>query len=137
MAVFALLSCRVEINSVDMSARVAAVELPIDADDLDTTNFGSAGWRERIAGLAGGTMKVKFNDDFAASTVDDLLWARFRLATAVNVRPTNGAISATNPEWQFSVIVNSFTFVAGSVGALATKDLTWPITGAVTRDTTP
>jgi hypothetical protein len=134
MAILALIDCYVEINAVDMSAHVKAVELDIEAVDLDTTDFASGGWNERISGLKSGSAKVRFNDDYAATTVDDRIWARFGLVTTLNVRPTAAAASATNPEYQMSVLVNQFRPVGGTVGDLAVKDLTWPITGAITRD---
>lgn len=135
MAVLALISCRVEINAVDMSQYVTGVELPVDAAELETTNFASAGWKTVIGGIKSGSAKVMFNDDFAATTVDDRLWPLFGTVVTLKVRPTSAAISATNPEYQTSVLVNSLAPVAGKVGDLATADLTWPLTGAVTRAT--
>lgn len=135
MAVLALIDPTVTINAVDMSAFIAAVELDLEGVELDTTNFGSSGWKEAIGGLKSGTAKVSFLDDFAATTVDDRLWALFNTVTTFNVRPTSAAVAATNPEYQMSVLVNEFSPVAGSVGDLATQDLTWPVTGTVTRAT--
>jgi hypothetical protein len=133
MAVLALISARVELNSVDMSAFAAAVELELEGVQVDTTNFGSAGWETAIGGLKSASVKVKFNNDFAATTVDDRLFPLFNTVVSFRVRPTQGAISATNPEYQMSVLVNSLAPVAGSVGDLLTQDLTWPVSGAVTR----
>ena len=137
MAVLAMTSCRVEINSVDMSAHVAAVELELEGVELDTTNFGSSGWETAIMGLKSSSLKVKFNDDFASTTVDDRIYALWLAGAAVayKIRPTSGSISATNPSFEGSFLPNSFVAVAGNVGDLATKDLTWPGTGAVTRVT--
>lgn len=133
MAVLALISCRVEINAVDMSQYVTGVELPVDAAELETTNFASGGWKTVIGGLKSGTAKVMLNDDFAATTVDDRLWPLFGTVVTLKVRPTSAAISATNPEYQTSVLINSLAPVQGNVGDLATQDLTWPLSGAVTR----
>lgn len=135
MAVLAMTSCRVELNAVDMSQYVAAVELTLDGVDLDTTDFASGGWEEKIMGLRSSSLKVKFNDDFAATTVDDRVYAFWLAGTPVayKIRPTSAAISATNPSFEGNFLPNSFVAVAGSVGDLATKDLTWPGTGAVTR----
>lgn len=135
MAVLALTSARVEINAVDMSQYVTGVELPVDADELETTNFGSGGWKTVIGGLKSATVKVSFNDDFAVTSVDDRLWALLGTVVTLKVRPTSAAISTTNPEYQTSVLVNSLQPVAGKVGDLATQDLTWPISGAITRAT--
>lgn len=135
MAVLALTDCYVELNSVDMSAFVTGVELDAEVVDLVTTNFGSGGWDERIGGLKSGTLQVSFNDDFAATTVDDRLWPLFGTVTTFEIRPTSGAVAATNPSYSGSVLVNELSPVAGSVGDLATQDLTWPVSGTVTRAT--
>lgn len=133
MAVFALTGARVELNGVDMSQYISAAELTVDGDELDTTDFASAGWKEVIGGLKGGSAKVKFNNDFAATTVDDRLWPLFNTVVTFRLRPTSAAISATNPEYQTSVLVNNLMPVGGSVGDLVTQDVTWPTSGAVTR----
>lgn len=137
MAVLAMTSCRVELNAVDMSQYVAAVELTLDGVELDTTDFASGGWEEKIMGLKSASLKVKFNDDFASTTVDDRVYAFYNTGTPVafKIRPTSAAIATTNPSYEGSFLPNSFTAVAGSVGDLATKDLTWPVTGAVSRVT--
>jgi hypothetical protein len=53
------------------------------------------------------------------------------------VKPTSGAISETNPEYQFNALISSWTPVAGAVGDLATVSVTWQISGAITKDITP
>lgn len=135
MAVLALVDTYVELNSVDMSAFVTGVELDAEVVDLTTTNFGSGGWDERIGGLKSGTLQISFNDDFAATTVDDRLWPLFGTVVTFEIRPTAAAVSTTNPSYTGSVLVNELSPVAGSVGDLATQDLTWPVSGVVTRAT--
>jgi hypothetical protein len=135
MAVVAMINPKVTISAADMSAFITAVELDIEADDLETTNFGTSGWRTRIGGLKTGEVKVSFNDDFAATTVDDRIWSWFGTVVTFNVKATNAANSTTNPEYQMSVLVTEMQPLAGKVGELATQDLTWPITWAVTRAT--
>ncbi len=135
MAVVAMINPKVTIAGVDMSQYITAVELSIEADDLETTNFGGGGWRSRIGGLKQGEAKVAFNDDFAATTVDDRLWSWFGTVQTFNVKATTAVNSATNPEYQMSVLVTEMQPLAGKVGELATQEVTWPITGAVTRAT--
>lgn len=135
MAVVAMINPKVTLSGVDMSQYVTAVELSFEADDLETTNFGGAGWRSRIGGLKQGEVKVSFNDDFAATTVDDRLWSWFGTVITFAVKATNGTTTATNPEYQGSVLVTEMQPLAGKVGELATQDVTWPISGTVTRAT--
>ena len=135
MAVVALTAPKVTIAAVDMSQYITQVELDVEADDLETTNFGSGGWRSRIGGLKKGEVKVSFNDDFAATTVDDRLWSWFGTVQTFNVKATTAVNSATNPEYQMSVLVTQMSPIKGKVGDLATQDVTWPVTGTVTRAT--
>lgn len=135
MAVLAFISPTITLNSVDHSADVAAAELDLQGVELDTTNFGSAGWEEAIGGLKSFTLKLMFQQDFASTTVDDRLWALFNTVTTFALRPTSASVGATNPEYQGSVLVSQFTPMGGSVGDLLTMDVTWKGTGTVTRAT--
>ncbi len=135
MAVLALINPRLTIAAVDMSAFTTAIGFDVEAAQLTTTNFGTSGWETFIAGLKKGEVKVSFNDDFATATVDDRLWGWFSAGTAIAfaVKATTAATSASNPEYQFNVVPLTFSPISGKVGDLATQDVTWPITGAVTR----
>jgi hypothetical protein len=66
-----------------VSAFTTSVEVSFESDELDFTNFGSGGWRQKITGLATGNISLTFNQDFAATTVDD----RFGLGGTVGFVP--------------------------------------------------
>lgn len=135
MAVLALINPKITIATFDMSQHTTAIGFDAEAVQLTTTNFGSGGWETFIAGLKKGEVKVAFNNDYVVGTVDDRLWTWFSAGTAIAfaVKATNATTSATNPEYQFNVVPLTFSPVAGKVGELATQEVTWPITGAVTR----
>lgn len=137
MSIFALTDEYVSFNSVVLSDHAKAGTINAEGDQLDATTFGS-NWRAFIMGLKGGSVAIEFLDDFAAGSVDATTWAAFSagLAVPIAIRPTSGAIATGNPEFQFSVLPNQWS-LGGSIGDLAGKTLTFPITGAITRDTTP
>jgi hypothetical protein len=137
MAVLALLTQTLVLNSVDLSDHSKGCTVTAEAEQLDTTAMGDA-WREYIGGLKAGTVTMELEDDYASSSVDATTWGAFNTGTpvAVATKPTSGAISTTNPEYQFNVLPTQWN-TGGSVGELAMKSLTYPITGAITRDTTP
>ena len=135
MAVYALTSQVVTVNSVDYSDHLKSATLTVDAAQLDTTDFASAGWTEVIGGLKSGTLALTFNDDVADNDVDEELWALLGTVVAFTIKAATGAIAAGNPEYQGSVLVTSHS-LGGAVGDLAAKSLTWPTTGAITRDVT-
>lgn len=128
MGAFALMDCRVEINSVVMSSFNTGVTLPLEYEALEDTAMGDTA-RSRIAGLGDSTLQAGFNQDFAGSATDITLYTAFatRAPVVVKVRPTSGAISATNPEYVGSYLPNQHTPFGNSVGEKATTDISWPL----------
>jgi hypothetical protein len=55
------------------------------------------------------------------------------LGTVV-ITPTSTAVSATNPSYTATVLINAYG-VSGQIGDLSTVSVTWPISGSVTRAT--
>lgn len=138
MAKFVLQNCKVTLagTASDVSSSVRSVEISLEADDVETTNFGSAGWRERVGGLKGGSVSVEWLDDVASGAIDSTIFTNFGGTALFTVRPGGtAAIGTSNPEYSMTVLVNQ-TSVGGAVGDLATKSVQWPITGVVTRGTT-
>lgn len=122
------------INGVDFSASLAQVELSIESDDVETTAFGSD-WRSRIGGLKQASLTLSFHSDFGASSVDATLWPLVNTLATVVIKPTSGTVSATNPTYTGTFLVNQYSPLAASIGDLATFDVTWPASGTVTRAT--
>jgi len=136
MAVYALTSQVVTVNSVDYSDHLKSATLTVDAAQLDTTDVASGGWTEVVGGLKSGTLALEFMDDVADNDVDEELWALLGTVVTFTIKATSGSISASNPEYQGSVLVTSHA-IGGAVGELATKSLSWPTSGSITRDITP
>lgn len=136
MAVFAITAEYLALNgSATTNDHVKSATLTLEAAALDATAMGDT-WVENIGGLKSGTLAITFNDDFAASNVDALLWGYFNTGTAITfeIRPTDSAVSATNPKYTGSVLPTQFG-LGGAVGELAAKTVSFPVTGAVTRAT--
>lgn len=135
MAKLVLTNAVVKINSVDYSANINQVEIAVTADEVDTTAFSSTGWRTVTGGLKSGSVTLSFHNDFGASGVDSVLWTALNSLATVVVLPNGTAASASNPSYTFTALVNNVTPVSGAVGDLAVQNLTWPISGEVTRAT--
>jgi hypothetical protein len=120
-----------------VSANVAQVGIALEADDVETTSFGSAGgFRERIGGLKSGTVSFDFHNDYAAGALDSILFPLLGGTAAVTVRPGGtAAVGSANPEYSFTCLVTEINPIDSAVGDLASQSVTWPITGAVTRGT--
>lgn len=125
----------VSINgSTALSNSIAQVELSVESDSVETTSFGST-WRSRQGGLQSGSITLSFMQDYAAGAVDAVLWPLFNTIATVAVRPTSSTVSATNPSYSGTFLVSQYSPVSGSVGDLATLDVTWDSAGPITRAT--
>lgn len=134
MAKFAATDYSITINGSDFSSNLNSVELALEADDLETTAFG-AGWRTRIGGLKNGSLTLNFMQDFGAASVDATLNPLLGTIATVVIKPTSGTVTATNPSYTASCLVNQYSPFASSVGDIATLSVTWPTSGTVTRAT--
>lgn len=136
MAKFVVTTNAVTLNGSDISSSCARAELVINASEVDTTDFGSAGWTEVIGGLKSGTVSLDFHSDFGAGAVSALFQELVGTIGTVTLVAGNGtAASATTPQYTTTVLINSFTPVAGAVGDLSTFSVSFPTTGAVSYAT--
>ena len=137
MATLALTNEYLLFNSVDFSDHIKAATVAAEAAALDSTAMGDS-WIENTGGLKSGTLTIEVLDDFAAGSIDATVWAAFNTGTAIAiaVKPVNTTIGTTNPEYQFNILPNQWN-VGGSLGEMAKKSLTFPLTGAITRDVIP
>ena len=134
MAKFVATDYAITINGSKFSSILAAVEMNIESDDVETTAFGSE-WRSRVGGLKSGQVTLEFHQDFGSASVDQSLWPLLNTLATVVVKPTSGTATATNPSYTAVCLVNQYQPFASSVGDLATLSVTWPISGTVTRAT--
>ncbi len=134
MAVFAATDLEVTIDTVDFSASLAAVTLDISKEQLETTAFGDAA-RTYIAGLQDATVTFSFHQDFAASAVDATLHAALGTEVAIVVKPTSDAVGSGNPSYSFNALVTQIVPFSSNVGDLATQDVSFPVSGGITRTT--
>jgi hypothetical protein len=124
----------ISIASNVISDHANKVEINASVDDKDTTCFGAT-WKSRTGGLKDGTITVSFLDDFVAANLDSVLWPLLGTVVAFEIRATSSAVSTGNPKYTGSILIKEIKPVAGSVGDLASQDLTFPTSGAVTRAT--
>lgn len=125
----------VKIGGTDLSQYVASVNLTSNIAEVATTNFASGGNVERTGGLKDSSLQISFMQDFAAAAVEATVYPLIGGTAAFEVIPNGTAVSSTNPKYSGTVLVTSWSPVAGAVGELLTADVTWPITGAVTKAT--
>tara|TARA_R110001606_G_scaffold103782_4_gene226900 strand:- start:1885 stop:2295 length:411 start_codon:yes stop_codon:yes gene_type:complete len=135
LAKYVVTSQSVTINSVDLSADCARAELVINSADVETTDFSSGGFVELQGGLKSGVLNLDFHADYASGGASETLEAL--VGTVVTFVLIAGGTSASTdtPSFSGSILINSFTPVAGAVGDLATFSVSFPTSGAITKAT--
>ena len=134
MAKFVATNYNIKVAGTDFSTSLASVELNLESDDVETTAFGSD-YRTRVGGLKTGTISLNFHQDFAASSVDAILYQLLNTIATVVIIPNGTAVTSTNPSYTVTCLVNQYQPFASSVGDLATLSVSWPLSGSVTRAT--
>ncbi len=136
MAKFIATGTKVTLNGNDLSSSCARAELVINAAEVTTTDFGSAGWTEVIGGLKSGQVSLDFHADYGTGAVSRIFQPLVGTIGTVTVIAANGtAASQSTPAYTATVLINSFTPVSGAVGDLSTFSVTFPTTGEVTYAT--
>jgi len=135
MAIFVATDFSVSINgSTALASYLTQVELKASANEITTTAFGST-FVTRVAGLKEGSLTLQFNQDYAASAVDAVLWPLLGTNATVVVKPTSTATSSSNPAYTAVCLVTDLTPASGQIGDLSTFSVTWPTTGTISRAT--
>lgn len=121
------------VPSIDISDLVSSAVINQIVDELEITAFGDTAHRY-VAGLQSGTFTIDFMNDWAASKVNDTLNAAFGKTISVSVITVKGtAVSATNPTYQFSILVNNLTPIGSAgVAEIATSSITFTVNSAIT-----
>ena len=131
MAVFLNNKVGVKVNSVDLSDHVTAVTLNRSFDELEVTAMGDTG-HKFVKGLEASSVTISFLNDTASANVLATLQAAWGTnVTVVLLQEKGTAVSATNPLYTFTALVNNTTDINGAVGDLGTQDVTWNVSGAV------
>lgn len=134
MAKLVLTNTAVTFNGTDISGNVASISLSTSASEIPTTAFGSTSIT-RVSGLIDNSVTFSIHNDYNA--IDGIFFPLVGSTAVTCIVKPNGtaAASTTNPSYTFSVLVTEWTPVNGAVGDLATADVTFPISGAITKAT--
>jgi len=124
------------IDSNDLTSWTTECEVSVKVDEKDKTTFSSGGWKEVRGGRKEGGVKVKFLNDFTDNSLDEIMWDLFVAGAAVAfvVKADDAAVSASNPSWTGSLLVNAWTPIKGKPGDLVEVDCDFPSSGAITRN---
>ena len=136
MAVFLNNMVGVKVNNVDLSDHVTSITLNRNFDELEVTAMGDSG-HKFVKGLEASSVTIDFNNDTAAANVLATLQAAWGTNVTVVLLQSKGtAVSATNPLYTMTCLVNGTTDINGAVGDLATQSVTWNVSGTIAVATT-
>ena len=135
MAIFLSNGVIVTLNSVDLSNHVTSATINRSFDELEVTAMGDSA-HKFVKGLEASTITLDFLNDTAASNVLQTLQAAWGTTVTLTLKQTSAAISATNPEYQTTVLVNNTTDINGAVGDISTQSITFTCNSPIVVDTT-
>lgn len=135
MAIFLSNGVVVTLNSVDLSDHVTSATINRSFDELEVTAMGDTA-HKFVKGLEASTITIDFLNDTATSEVLQTLQAAWGTTVALTLKQTSAAISATNPEYQTTVLVNNTTDINGAVGDISTQSITFTCNSPIVVDVT-
>ena len=132
MAVYLANTGVLTVNSVDLSTLVTNVTINHSFDEIEVTALGDAGHRF-VKGLEASSITIDFiNDAATAKTLQTLnsstVWGS---NVTVTFKQTSAAVSAENPLYTMTCLINNTTPVNGAVADLSTQSVTWTVSGTI------
>jgi hypothetical protein len=136
MAVFMSNNVGVKVNSVDLSDHVTSVTINRSFDELEVTAMGDSG-HKFVKGLEASSITLDFLNDTASANVLATLQAAWGTNVPIVLLQTKGtAVSATNPLYTATCLINNTTDINGAVGDLSTQSITFNVSGTIAVATT-
>jgi hypothetical protein len=138
MAPFVLRNAAVRIGGTALfSDHMTDVAVNMAAADVDITAM-TAGGHQRLQGIRDDSFALTALSDFAASSIDSVIWPLFNSGTSlflVEVWANGTTTTATNPCYSGTCILTEYTPISGAVGDAAKTPLPLPVNGVISRAT--
>jgi hypothetical protein len=136
MAVYLANTGVLTVNAVDLSTLVSSVTINRAFDELEVTALGDGG-HKFVKGLEASSITIDFFNDSATSKTLQTLQTTWGTNTVVTFKQVDAVVSATNPLYTMTCLVNNTTPVNGAVGDLSTQSVTWNVSGTIAVTTAP
>jgi hypothetical protein len=124
MAIYLSNGVVVTLNSVALSDHVTSATINRAFDELEVTAMGDNA-HKFVKGLEASTITLDFLNDTAASNVNATLQAAWGTTVALTLKQTSAAVSATNPLFSTTVLVNNTQDINGDVASISTQSITF------------
>jgi hypothetical protein len=130
VAVYLSNGVSVTVDSVDLSSLVSSVTINRTFDELEVTAMGDAG-HKFVKGLEASSVTIDFFNDSATDKTLQKLNSIWGQSKTVVIKQTSAAVSATNPSYTMTCLINNTTPVNGAVGDMSTQSVTWTVNGEI------
>ena len=124
MAVYLSNTVQVTLNSVALTDHVTSATINRVFDELEVTAMGDTA-HKFVKGLEASTISLDFLSDTAAANVNATLQGAWGTTVALTLKQTSAAVSATNPLYSTTILVNNTTDINGAVADIATQSITF------------
>ena len=130
MAVYLANTGVLTVNAVDLSTLVTSVTINRAFDELEVTALGDQGHRY-IKGLEASSITIDFINDSATAKTLQTLNTNWGSNVTVTFKQTSDAVSASNPLYTMTCLINNITPANGAVADLSTQSVTWNVSGTI------
>ncbi len=135
MAVYLSNTVVVTLNSIALSDHVTSATINRVFDELEVTAMGDTA-HKFVKGLEASTITLDFLSDTAAANVNATLQAAWGTTVPITLKQTSAAVSATNPLYSTTILVNNTTDINGAVADIATQSITFTCNSPIVITTT-
>ena len=136
MAIYLSNTVQVTLNSVALTDHVTSATINRAFDELEVTAMGDTA-HKFVKGLEASTITLDFLSDTAAANVNATLQAAWGTTVPLTLKQTSAAVSATNPLYSTTILVNNTTDINGAVGDIATQSITFTCNSPIVITTAP
>jgi hypothetical protein len=135
MAIYLSNTVVATLNSVVLSDHVTSATINRSFDELEVTAMGDTA-HKFVKGLEASTITLDFLSDTAAANVNATLQAAWGTTVPLTLKQSSAAVSATNPLYSTTVLVNNTTDINGAVADIATQSITFTCNSPIVITTT-
>lgn len=136
MAIYLSNTVVVTLNSVALTDHVTSATINRSFDELEVTAMGDTA-HKFVKGLESSTITLDFLSDTAAANVNATLQAAWGTTVPIVLKQTSAVVSATNPSYSTTILVNNTTDINGAVGDIATQSITFTCNSPIVISTAP
>ena len=136
MAVYLSNTVQVTLNSIALTDHVTSATINRVFDELEVTAMGDTA-HKFVKGLEASTITLDFLSDTAAANVNATLQAAWGTTVPLTLKQTSAAVSATNPLYSTTILVNNTTDINGAVADIATQSITFTCNSPIVITTAP